>query len=77
MAQTFITVDELFSDDLFNDMYTRLLEDDPFRTTLIAPKSADNGWVEGDARDALRIETFCALQALNPDAPEWTPLQQW
>lgn len=70
-------VDELFKIDLFNDMYTQLVEDDPWRTELIAPKPAYDGGFEGDERDALRIDAFYALQTLNPNAPEWTPLQRW
>lgn len=78
MDQTFRTaVHELFESDLFNDTYTQLLENDPWRTELIAPKPAADGGFEGDERDALRIEAFYALQTLNPNALEWTPLQRW
>ena len=70
-------VDELVKGDIYNDMYTQLLEDDPWRTELIAPKPANDGCFEGDKRDALRIEAFYALQTLNPNAPVWTPLQRW
>ena len=70
-------VDELFESDIVNDTYTWVVKDDLWHTELIAPKPADDGGFEGDERDALRIDAFYALQTLNPNAPEWTPLQRW